>query len=190
MLTLFGEPAEIAGRGTIGPINRRLMRDWLAGLERLVRRLLLLAALGLALAPVRAVAGRMHARLSRLFPPDNPAAWPACLRLFRAPRHAGRSAATHIRADNTRPVDARPFALRLEALRRILASPDRRIRLVARTLARIRARSTGANSPHIAIRPWLIPAARRTDAQDAIHDAMLTVEPLIEAELARRHEPG
>ena len=91
MLTLFGEPAEIAGRGTIGPINRRLMRDWLASLERLVRRLLLLAALGLTLAPVRAVAGRMHARLARLSRRTiRPHGQPACVSSGRRAMPAGQ----------------------------------------------------------------------------------------------------
>jgi hypothetical protein len=193
MSGLFGEPAEIARGKTIGPIGRRLLRDWLPNIEWLVSRLLVLAAFGLVLAPVRPGSGSARKPRPLAVPSDDPAQWAASLRLFRKQRAASARACCKPDDDSFErgPADARPFARRLEALRRIVDNPDRRIRLAARTLSRMRAANARTDSPReFTLKPWLIPRARRTDAQEAIHDVMLATEPPLETYLARWQEPG
>jgi hypothetical protein len=196
MIDLFGQPAEIAAKLHIGPLQRRLMREWLRNLERLVRRLLLVAALSLDLAAARVRPGGASARVQPIVTPDNAAGWIASLRLFGRGRGAGPSglkpgARRATAGEDKRPIDAWPFALRLEALRRILDAPEQRIRLAASKLARLRAANAGAASPRaFQLKPWLIPRARRTPAEDAIYPAMTFIEPLAEDALDRWHEPG
>lgn len=141
----IGEPADIARIALIGPEARKLILDWLAPLEALLRRLVFLAAI--ALQPPQAPS-RAHprpktkaARRAGSPDPENPAAWPAHFRLLErtGPR---RAAANPIRKPRFAALPAGlssgwPLALRFEALRRGLENPAPLAQRLARLLHKL-----------------------------------------------------
>lgn len=191
MLILLDPPAAIAGRKTIGRLTRQLMCDWIRNLEILVRRLLVITALALVLPPSHPAGGKRRVRELQPFVSDDPASWKVCLRLFQTPSGSRGARSCRARHDDQAEWNALPFALRLEALCRIIAQPKRRARSVARKLARIRAANTRSNAPRtFAVRYWHIHSSIITPAQDSIAGLMDGTEPLAERAFARWQEPG
>lgn len=156
MASALGGPALIATMGKLERRTRRNILDWLAPLEVLVRKLLLLEA---ALVPRRAEAKfRKGAPPQRAAPPrgkcapphpEKPPTWRVAFSLSAsAPRKPARNAGPRIRDLNARytppPLKpARPrrdaalkLAMRYEALRRVLDNPAPHARRLARRLER------------------------------------------------------
>jgi hypothetical protein len=109
-------------------------------------------------------------------------------------QHGGRRGARRKRDPDAHPhplVESWPMAKRIEALRRLLANPDKRARRVALRLARIRAANAKANEPRIlALRPWDFAPEKRTLGKHAVNDGMKVAQPLAEEALDRWQEPG
>jgi hypothetical protein len=191
VIDLLDPPAAIAASGTVGYNTRQVMRDWLRNLEILIRRLLFITALGLVLPPPRRSDGRGARREPQPFAPGDPSTWKVGLRFFRTSSVARESVASQKSRDDQAEYAALPFALRLEALCRIIAKPEQRARSIARKLQRIRAANVGRNAPRgFAVRQWHIHRSRRTPAQDFITELMDGTESLAERWLARWQEPG
>jgi hypothetical protein len=190
---LFGEPGELATKGYINRRSHRILGDWLRNLELLVRRLLLIAALAFDPGALCSHGAKpQRERGTRLVWSDRPEGWVARFRVF--PKKQSRR---HIRKE--RDPDKRvpqfpnpwPMARRIEALRRVLANPDRRAHRLALHLARIRLANAKANAPRIfSLRRWDFSPAKRTSGKFAVNEAMQVAQPIAEQVLARWQEPG
>jgi hypothetical protein len=83
------------------------------------------------------------------------------------------------------------MARRIEALRRVLANPDKRAHRLALRLARIRAANAKANAPRIfTLRRWDFSPKKRTSGKRAVNEGMQIAQPIAEQVLARWQEPG
>lgn len=182
-LTMWaGHPSEVARRGFASFRVRKLMRDWIGNLEKLVRRIVYLAALMIELpAPKPAAARSASIRRPHAFPRRR-----TCLRFMCKLREPEpRPSAWRSRSIDdspTRPVRIAHLARRMEALRKAIWHT----RPHALRMARLLARRTAANKPFPQLVYWMIPSVRRTGGQHQVHDHMTALEPLIEAELAKR----
>jgi hypothetical protein len=193
----FHRPEALAQQEYLLASRCREIESWIRPLELLARRIILAAALTLdvVLKPlsVRSRATRKRSRivLSLARPHDWIARFPM---LPRRPRE-GRSPRRHGDQPKRRFRKTFPLARRLEAVRRVLADPDTRVRRFATQLARIAARNATAkaNAPRLfQLRPWS-PANIRTWGEDTIRTGMEIVMPLAEERLARWNqqcEPG
>jgi hypothetical protein len=159
----IGAPAAIAALRALTPALRRAVLDWLAPLERIVRALLLAQAatiarawpLSLPSAAAKRKAGAAPAP-SRALDRSSPETWPARFALSppRDPRRVPDARAPRIRALWGPPPPPPPppptraprprseadgafrLALRLEAVRRVLADPAPHALRLARLIAR------------------------------------------------------
>jgi hypothetical protein len=190
----FAAPAAIAAREYIAVPHYRAIESWLRSLELLTRRLILAAALAITvvLNPVAPRARKPRQRRRVLVWFDKPATWIARLRIFPH-KPAETRVVGPARRDPPRVLRSFPLARRLEAVRRVLAHPDRRAHRLAVKLARIAARNATANEPRrFALRDWDSSKAR-TRGERFIRTGMDRVMPLIEDRLAawnERCEPG
>jgi hypothetical protein len=204
----FATPVAIANRDYINRTEYRAMDSWLRSLELLTRRLILAAALAIevVLKPLdRRAPARQSLRSSEPDPQprprqrrrvlvwlDKPATWIARLRIF--PRKPPEERfIDHNKREQPRVLPSFPLARRLEAVRRVLADPDRRAHRLAVKLARIAARNAKANAPRLfGVRAW-DPHRILNRGQRFIRTGMEIVMPLIEDALAawnERFEPG
>lgn len=202
----FAPPVAIAGREYINRSEYRAMESWLRSLELLTRRLILAAALAINVtlkpldrrAPARqslrssepATQSRQRRRVLIWF--NKPASWIARLRMV--PRKPSETRALRRpKREQPRVLPSFPLARRLEAVRRVLADPDKRAHRFAMKLARIAARNAKANAPRLfAVRDW-DPHRLLNRGQRFIRTGMEIVMPLIEDALAgwnQRCEPG
>lgn len=142
IISLFGAPGEIAERLLLPRAARRDLLAWLAPVEALARRLLLLKALTLPPlnhAPAPAPAGRLVSAFvdrapEALDPVD--ANWR--VRFCVTPRGLSRLPARKAqerRAGGAINLNALPLARRLEALRRVLENPAPALARLRRLLA-------------------------------------------------------
>jgi hypothetical protein len=181
----IGAPTDIARIALIGPEARKLILDWLAPLEALLRRLLFLNAVAIELPnaqhpnPAKLKAPKSNAQRPRpsiARDAENPASWPAHFRL--APPSAHRPAPRG--AQKPAPREAHfgaglytgwPLALRFEALRRAMENPDALTLRLARLL---RARPQTAHAftqPPRAHEHWRFAAHYVAMATDLAADA-------------------
>lgn len=168
-------PRDLAEQECIARWRWREICQWVGPLETLVRRIVLAAALTLTivLKPLRQIARKPGKGRRVIIWPHRPESWIARLRILE-PRPARRrpipSKPAHeaswddmawMNSSEDRPrrvptvVMTFPLARRLEAIRRVLANPQRHAHRVAVKLARIAARNATANEPRrIFLRPW------------------------------------
>ena len=197
---LFGAPLDLIAQEYISKQKHRRLGDWLRNVEGLVRRILLLAALTLQLAPVKAAAPRTWGigRFHRTWW-DDPLTWKVSFRVLRS-RPEPRPAPVKPRKKKD-PDDestwrsparwTRPMAKRIEALRRAIRYRDDHIRRLARRLARIKAANKTANEPRtLGTRLFDFHPDRRTPGKHAVARGTYVVAPLLELAVARWNEPG
>lgn len=124
IFNLFGEPQDIAQNPWVAPKTHKLIARWLRGAEALLRRLLLLeaAALNLAPTPRRARAPRQRTRRLHAFYPDDPSTWRVSFRCSERGASSARTSPRRFGAAATQ-VDAFVLALRYEALLRVYNDP-------------------------------------------------------------------
>lgn len=179
---VFDTPASLAEREFITRSEHKLLNDWVYHLELLIHRLVLVGALALnfVLRPLQPHAPRPRKSRRVLLWPARPEAWPARFRMMRG---GGRNADDSYRPPQpARPapavVSSFPLARRIEAMRRVLANPDARIRSFAIKLARLAERNARANTPRcFRLRKWLDPK-RITAGRRMIAAPMRIVHPL------------
>ena len=153
LTVLFGHPVEILHGVRLAPRDARILRGWLAGLEALVRALLLMLAAEIdppprpPAAPQRAKhpAQPPPAAADALAEPDSARWRGVAFRTFPRPNHASPAArrrhSQSLRGragagGGPRPVDAAPLAKRFEALFRVADAPERHARRLALRLSR------------------------------------------------------
>lgn len=177
-------PREIMLKEWIATWRYREMLAWVGTIELLTRRLIFAAALALdiVLKPLLPPTGKPRKRRRVLVWPNKPLTWIARFCMFRR-----QPPEVHYTYHNKRVVpqvmNTTPLARRLEAVRRVLADPDVRIRRFAVKLARIKERNAKANSPRLfKVRRW---DTRKltTRATRSIHTGMRIVMPIIEDRL-------
>ena len=149
MWTVFGAPAEIAARGLAKPDFARALRDWLRAAEAFVRRLLLIEAASLDVAPPVATARPARPVRAAFSNPSPPRRRGFCVFIHR------RSAFRRLRRYRFRRaprlfVRTASLAARAEALIDVLARPAIWARRVALKLARrpFRARALALYPAH------------------------------------------
>jgi hypothetical protein len=185
----IGDPTDIARIALIGPEARKLILDWLAPLEALLRRLLFLNAVAIELPnaphpnPAKLKAPKPNATPARpkvARDAENPASWPAHFRL--APPSAHRPAPSS--PQNAPPKNPRrgahfgaglytgwPLALRFEALRRAMENPDALTLRLARLLRARPACARAFTQPPRAQEHWRFAAHYVAIATDLAADA-------------------
>lgn len=178
-----GHPHEVARHGFASRRIYRLMLDWIGNLERLVRRIVYLAALTLdvpALAPVSARKSRT--RLQPLIPGRPPGL--RLLKKWRAPKRGSRRRRRHDDDPDHQwqPVRIGHLARRMEALRHAIYHTRPHALRLARLLARRAA--TGRTLPQVGF--WLIPSHKLTSGQGQVDESMMAIAPMIDAELRKR----
>lgn len=188
---LFETPAQLARREALSRAEHRERNDWIHHLERLVRQLVLVAALALnlILRPSSSQTRKPRQRRLRLAWPDRPASWRA--RFCMMPRRRNADAERPLRGAprDIRVVASFPLARRLEAVRRILANPDARIRRFAFTLARIAQQNARANAPRtFTLRAWDKTARNQRPGRRMIAASMQVLRPLAGSAVDRWNE--
>lgn len=188
---LFGCSRTLVNRVRAPHDFMRQARDWIGNLELLVRRMLLIMALSLKLAPVRKrkpAGPRGHARTASWSTPDS---WRVTFRMMRYSKpETDEDMDGALHEPPPAPVKTysgrtAPLARRLEALRRAISFHGAYAQRLARRLARIRAKDALANAPRvIRLKPWDFNPWRDTRGMRAIHDGMRLAQPLAERELA------
>jgi hypothetical protein len=132
-----GTPAEVAHRDWLARADRNRIRDLVRHLEAFVRRLIVAMAMMITPSQSRARASRPRRRRRVLIWMHRPQSWIA--RLVILPGACG--SATHAKRRPPRlGAPSFPLALRLEAVRRVLANPLARARRFAHALHRRRSR--------------------------------------------------
>lgn len=131
----FGAPADIEARGAVKREFGRSLRDWLRAAEALVRRLLLIEAASLDVAPsAPAQSAPARATFARELPPR---ARRCSFRVFIDRRPSFREQrAGRIRRAPTASIPTAPLAARAAALIDVVARPAIWARRVARKLVR------------------------------------------------------
>ena len=102
---LFETPAQLARREALSRVEHRERNDWIHHLERLVRQLVLVAALALnlILGPSASQTRKPRQRRLRLAWPDRPASWRGSRNRTLAPmRHVRSRCARGTRQQNVR----------------------------------------------------------------------------------------
>jgi hypothetical protein len=201
MWLAFGDVAFSIAGDAIKPLTHKLMGDWVRNVELLVRRIIIIAALTLELAPLKPRSSKSAPqpvrapRAPQAVTPDNPETWKTSFRLFpRAfrtspPRHARRA------TGSARRPTARGYALRIEALRRVIGRREACAIRAARRFQRIAAANRSANQPRaIEIAPFSFHPRDRTTGKHAIAVPMRLAQPLafrVTDDWNRRYvEPG
>ncbi len=137
-IALFGGPVALVAEGFLTPRARAEFYDWLRPIEALARRLLVILAAEMRLAPVAARPPRARVRKRRLIAQDkdDSTRWRVAFQI------SARAAAPRSRTDKARTqtirrdeFDCWPAAERLEALIRVIADPAPVARRLARRLA-------------------------------------------------------
>lgn len=189
-LNIFQTPAELALREYAHIEAHTQMRDWILHLELLVRRLIFTAAglVNIVLRPLKlrdpSLPKRVRKRRRILLWPNRPRDWPA--RFFMRTRKQRDPAPRRAPAQKTGWVSPLlptfTLARRLEALRRVIANPEARIRRYAIHLARLAEANARANAPRtFALRAWKLYPRRPSMGQRVIMEGMRIVQPLAEA---------
>jgi hypothetical protein len=199
MCGVFGSSLELIDAEYISKDSHRLLRDWLCNLEKLVRHIVFVAAIAMKLAPAKPAAGPWGpGRFQRTWW-DDPLTWKVSFRMLALKRkarpkpvRAGQAAG----ADDDTPFRsparlAKPLALRIEAVRRVLADHPAHVARFARQLARIKAGNAAANQPRKLFLPrWSFAPERRTSGIHAVARGMMIAQPLAENWLWKWEEPG
>jgi hypothetical protein len=141
LFNLFGAPDRVAREGMLTRAQHKLLTSWLKAGEAMLRRLLLIEARALTVAPVTP---RTHTRKPRVthphaFDADSPETWRVSFRCSyrRLPAGNGaRNAKQSLPARSRRYANAWPIAERMEAMLRVYNDPTTRARSLARWLAR------------------------------------------------------
>jgi hypothetical protein len=181
----IGAPTDIARIALIGPEARKLILDWLAPLEALLRQLLFLNAVAIELPnaprpnPAKLKAPKSNAQPARpksARDAENPASWPAHFRL--APPSAHRPAPRGPKKSAPREAHfgaglytGWPLALRFEALRRAMENPDALTLRLARLLRARPACARAFTQPPRAHEHWRFAAHYVAMATDLAADA-------------------
>jgi len=200
MCGVFGDSLDLIDAEYISKDRHRLLRDWVRNLEKLVRHIVFVAAIALKLAPAKAATGpRGMGRFHQTFW-DDPLTWKVSFRMLalkrkarQRPVRAGQAAAD---ADGETPFRsparlAKPLALRIEAVRRVLADAPAHVARFARQLARIKAGNASANQPRkLSLPYWSFAPERRTSGIHAVARGMMIAQPLAENWLWKWEEPG
>jgi hypothetical protein len=154
VITLFGTPAALAAMRILRRATRIEILHWLAPLEALARRLLLLEAAALAprnAPPARAlIRGRLaNALRDTPAPSDDPAHWRVCFSLWPHGAHHHARRETHSVSQPSPQIKetALAFAKRLEALSRLVRDRQPHVLRMAKLLAARRETAFTAFAP-------------------------------------------
>lgn len=147
LFNLIGAPERIANLGVLTRPERQLMLSWLRAGEAMLRRLLLIEAKALRLAPPKPSIARVRKQRVRhphAFSPDGPEFWRVSFRCAGPMQHQRPAGQRRSVASNTsaRVYNAWPIAERLEAMLRVHNDPTARVRSLARWLQRHPERET------------------------------------------------
>lgn len=185
--TIFGPPVAIAGLEYRLRADHRVIAAWVLALERLVRAILIGAALRLNLAPP-APRPRPQTKTPRrrgfvLWRPEQPATWPVRFRLF-APARSGQRRLWRHGHEPKRFVPTLALAFRLEAAAAVLRDTRTYIRRAAHALARLK--SSTANEPrdlhrHINPPPPRLPRLVALTFRPRLDAALDFMEPPLDA---------
>lgn len=159
----------------------RMATDWVRHLEMLMKRVVVILALSLNLAPVRRRASIPPGIETRLKGSHwaQPESWKVAFRMSPSRRRE--------RAWRPGPPAQTPgllvrtygLARRLEALRRVISFTERRAVRFARALARRKARLAGMNDrPVLELRPWDFHPYRASKGMFAVREGMAIAHPL------------
>lgn len=186
-------PLELADREYIRRADHKRYADLIRHLELLARRFIMAAALALnfLLKPLAERQPRARKRGRPLYWMHRPETWCAGVNLWRKP--SAPPAWSYARRTGAPPpvVSSFPLARRLEAVRRLLANPDRYIRRTAIRLGRFDQRNRLSNNPvALAVRPWAVarPGRMSTSGSRWIRIGMEMVQPMVESQLDRWNE--
>lgn len=182
LCNVFDTPASLAERDYIPRSEHTLINDWVYHLELLVHRLVLVAALALnlVLRPTPPREPRTRQRRRILLWPARPECWPARFSMMRGGDRYTSSVDRPRATPRWKPavMPSFPLARRLEAIRRVLANPDARIRSFAMQLARMADRNARANTPHrFRLRKWTETPRNLTNGRRMIITPMRIVHP-------------
>jgi hypothetical protein len=148
----FGNSALLMRRGWMRALEHRALGHWLRDLEKLVRRAIRADVEDLDLPPLRPRAPRpkrpqRHSNEDtqsfRGAEPDLPATWKACFHMQPPPWSKHR---TRTRKEPAERRPCRGYAVRIEALRRVISDRDAYVLRYARRLAHIAEASARAQA--------------------------------------------
>lgn len=182
----FGDPREMFRHPFMRAPQRRIVADWVRCLEMLVRRIILMVALKLDLAPRsrRTPAGEGAARQTRPRGPFRalrptliimPAVGERRMRLRHAPNPVSQ-------------LRLHTLARRLVAIRDAIVNAHLYTRRTAFSLARIAERHRDKPHPLIALSPWAIREEKLTSGQAATYDQIAQAQGLCLDQLDLWHE--
>jgi hypothetical protein len=186
----FGEPREMFRHPFMRARQRRIVADWVRCLEKLVRRIILMIALKLELAPRTS---RTEQGAEARKPPRGPfsALRPTLTIMPSAGRRRHRASSA---PDPVAQVRLHTLARRLIAINDAIVNAHLYARRTAISLAQIAERHRNAPHPLIALSPWAIPEQKLTSGQAAVYDQMERAQGLCLDQLdlwhARLLEPG
>lgn len=188
----FGDPQEMFRHPFMRQRSRSIAQDWIRCLEMLVRRIILIAALKLNLAPPAPRASTGQGGTPK--PPRGPfkALRPTLVIVPRVTRrHRHRSVM------NPSPISQlrmHTLARRLTAIRDAITNAHLYARRTAFSLAQMARRNGNRPHPLIALKPWLIREEKRTSGQATMYEPIARAQGICEEELelwhARLLEPG
>jgi hypothetical protein len=200
-IAYHGIVGSIAG-DAIWPREHKLLGDWVRNAELMLRRIILIAALTLEPAPLKplkpAPARKTGARAKTQRTGvvlDNPETWQTSFRLFPSRRDPTQPRSRRRRTGTPRRPTARGYALRVEAMRRVIARREVYALRTARRLQRIALANRTANSPReLNVATWTFHPSERTHGKHLVEETMRLVQPLacraVEAFNRRHLEPG
>jgi hypothetical protein len=176
---LFASPRALAMQEWIGRAEYRDIEGWLRPLEQLTRRLLFVAALAIdvVLKPIRQIARTKRPRRVRLAWPAKPETWKAHFRLMWQ-RTDKSCEPANLSVPNPGVMPTFPLARRIEAVRRVLAAPDKRVHCLAVRLARQQARNLTAAEPRLFATPEWDDAWCVSKGMLMVSDGMKIITPL------------
>ncbi len=198
---LWADPVTLLRQEYLSRRSYRACADWVRNLEDLVRRIVIVAALSVRLAPLRpAPPGPCprpwgEPRFQRTLWHD-PTTWKVAFSMFPA-RRVSEDAAEFVVARTRKrrrefSLPTAGLARRIEALRRVISWKESYAARFARFLERVRARNRTTNGEP---REFHLPSCdftweRRTSGKYGVRDGMLTVHPLAVRALEIWNEPG
>jgi hypothetical protein len=163
----FGNSALLMRWGVMRALEHRALGHWLRDLEKLVRRAIHADAEDLDLPPLKPRAPRPKRQPNKGTPcirhaePDLPATWTASFHMQPLRRGKPRTCA---RKDPAERRPCRGYAIRIEALRRVIVYRDEYVLRYARRLARIAEANAKAQAEKL--RPYLEDNPRHAAASE------------------------
>lgn len=194
---LWDDPASLLQQGYVSGLTYRRCCDWVRNLEGLVRRIVIVAALSLQLAPLKPTPPGEpprpwgEPRFRRALWHD-PSTWKVSFKMFPVRRGVRKRYARQRKPRREHGLPTAGLARRIEALCRVLLWKETYVARFARFMARVKAKNrvTNGDPREFHLAAWDFHWDRRTSGKYAVNEGMHPAQPLAERALALWNEPG